>query len=58
MFWLKVSVFMNMLHMVVLALLSKPWMFWLKAAASLNMLVTDWWDFPKGKTRSVEPAVV
>ena len=20
-------------------------------------LVTDWWDFPKGKTRSVEPAV-
>ena len=37
MFWLKVSVFMNMLHMVVLALLSKPWMFWLKAAASLNM---------------------
>ena len=21
-------------------------------------LVTDWYDFPKGKTRSVEPAVV
>ena len=23
-----------------------------------NQLVTDWYNFPRGKTRSVEPAVV
>ena len=28
------------------------------AAGIMYRLVTDWWDFPKGKTRSVEPAVV
>ena len=37
MFWLKASVSMNMLYMVVTAPVSKPWMFWLKAAALLNM---------------------
>ena len=43
MFWLKASVSMNMLYMVVTAPVSKPWMFcvtfWLKAFAShiINM---------------------
>ena len=35
--WLKASVSINMLYMVIVAPVLKPWTFWLKAAALLNM---------------------
>ena len=35
--WLKASVSINMLYMVIVAPVLKPWTFWLKAVALLNM---------------------